>query len=227
MATLAQLEYDIREALKEYTDDSELDSRYIHYLINIKRAKFLKQRLDQLGRKFNNRILQTFCLGTERVSINECGLDLECDTILRTKRKLPDFLQLTDKDAIERIAPSNRLSKKFNLIPKEKASYLSNAYHPNKIKTYLHNDGYLYFISNDDIFLECVSITGVFENPLDLIDYSNCCDCDDQNNTPCIDIDTIEYPLEIELIDIVREDIIRDLLRVKQIPEDKINDSND
>lgn len=227
MSTLAEITYDIREAIKEYTDDSEIDDRYIHYLINIKRAKYLKQRLDQLGRKFNNRTLQTFCLGTEEVSINECGLDLECDTILRTKRKLPDFLQLTDKDAIERIAPSNRLSKKFNLIPKEKAAYLSNAYHPNKIKTYLHNDGYLYFIGGDDIFLECVSITGVFENPLDLVDYSNCCDCDDQTNTSCIDIDNIEYPLQIELIDMVREDIVKDLLRTKQIPEDKINDSND
>jgi len=225
MATLAEITYDIREAIKEYTDDSEIDDRYIHYLINIKRAKYLKQRLDQLGRKFNTRILQTFCLGTEEVSINECGLDLECDTILRTNKTLPQFLQLSDKDAIERISPSNRLSKKFNVIPREKASYLNSSYHPNKIKTYLHNDGYLYFIGGDDIFLECVSITGVFENPLDLQEYKNCCNCED--STQCIDIDTIEYPIQIELIDIIREDIIKDLLRTKQIPEDKLNNSND
>lgn len=224
MSTLAQITYDIREALKEYSDDSELDDRYIQYLINIKRAKFLKQRLDQLGRKFNNAILQTLCLETEEVSANECGLDLDCDTVIRTTKPLPNFLQLTDKDAVERIAPSNMLSKKFNYISREKAPFISNAYHRGPIKTFLHNNGYLYFISDKTIFLECVSVTGVFEDPSELSNYKNCCNCSDAVN--CFDIDNTEYPLQIELIDIVREDIIRELLRTKQVPEDKINNSN-
>lgn len=225
MATLREITYDIREAIKEYSDDSEISDLYIQYLVNIKRAKFLKQKLDQLGRKFNNRILQTLCLETEEVSANECGLDLECETIVRTKEPVPNFLQLTDKDAVERIAPSNMLSKKFNYISREKAPFITNSYHRGPIKTFLHNNGFLYFISDKPIFLECVSISGVFEDPTELSNYKNCCNCNDSNN--CFSIADTEYPLQIELIDIVREDIIKDLLRTKQIPEDKINNSND
>jgi|GEM_PF-3061150 len=225
--TLAELTYDIREAIKEYSDDSELSDRYIQYLITIKRAKFLKQKLDRLGRKFNNRILQTLCVGLEETSVNECGLDLECETILRTKRPLPDLLQLSDKDAIERVAPSNRLAKKFNYIPREKAPYLDSAYHSRGVKTFLHNDGHLYFISDSTLFLECVSVTGVFEDPLDLATFNNCCNCEDTTENSCFDINESDYPVYIELVDMMREEIIRDILRTKQIPEDKMNNSND
>ena len=45
---LSKIIYDIKESLKEYTDDSELDNRYIIHLFNIKRAKYLRQQLNAL-----------------------------------------------------------------------------------------------------------------------------------------------------------------------------------
>jgi len=223
MAKYSEVIYDIREGLKKYTDDSELDDRYIGYLLNAKRAKYLNQKLNQLGRNFNNIVLQTFCLETEVVSANECGLGFECDNMVRTKKPIPETIQLIDKDAIERISPSNRLSQKFNMIPREKAPHYLNSPYSHKIKAFIHNDGHIYFISSKMIFLECVTVSGVFFNPLDLQNYKDCCNCDDSNK--CFDLDVTDYPLQSELLDLVRLEVIKELAGLDNIPEDKDNDA--
>lgn len=227
MATLAQVRYDIREALKDFSDDSELDDRYIDYLLNIKRAKYLKQKIDRLGRGYNNRVLQTLCLETEEVSTNECGLDLSCDKIVRTKLPIPNLLQLSTKDALQRVSNSNKLSQKFNLINRERATLYLNSNFSKKIKAFLHDDNYIYLVSSEPIIIECLSITGIFEDPLSLENYKNCCNCDSTPSNKCFDPNNTEYPLQSELLDIVRTDIINELAKLYNIPEDKENNAED
>jgi len=225
MALIEEIIYDVREGIKEYSDDSEFSNEYILYLYNIKRAKYLKQRLDRLGRKFDNRVLQTLCLELHEVDSNICGIET-CDKILSTKKVVPDFLQLSDKDAIERISPSDQLSKKFNTIPREKAAYYLDSNFSSKIKCYLHDDGHIYLLSSEPIFTNCISITGVFENPLDLKNYKNCCGCED--SLSCYDEMTTNYPLSPDLIDIIRLEIINELTSRKDPRlQDKNNDSDD
>ena len=226
MATLAQIVYDIREAIKDYTDDSELDDRYITYLVNIKREKYLKQRIDRLGRNFNNRILQTLCLDLEEVTTAECGLSLPCSKIVRTTKPLPDLIQLTLNDAIQRVAPADKLSQKFNFINRERAILYLHSNFPKKIKTFLHDDGHLYFISSDKVLSTCISITAVFQDPTELINYSNCCDCNTTVNS-CFDINETEYPIDGELLDLVRAEVINELGRRDSIKEDINNNTKD
>lgn len=227
MASINQVIFDIREALKDYSDDSELSNEYILYLLNIKRAKYLKQRIDQLGRSYNNRVLQTLCLETEEVSINECGLDFDCETIIRTKKPLPQLLQLSTKDALQRVSPSDKLSIKFNLINRERATGYMNSPFNNKIKAFLHDDNHIYLIGNPmPLLLECISVTGVFEDPTELENYSNCCGCN-LETSKCFDYDTTEYPIQIDLLDIIRTDVIQEIAKLKQIKEEQSNNSND
>lgn len=226
MALIEQIIYDVKEGIKEYSDDSEFSNEYILYLYNIKRAKYLKQKLDKLGRKFDNRTLQTLCLELEEVSSNICGIK-GCDKILRTKQTLPKLLQLSDKDAVERISPSNQLSKKYNTIPREKAVYYLNSNFANKIKAYIHNDGHIYLISSEPVLTDCITITGVFEDPLSLKDYKNCCNCNDIIDY-CFDEATTDYPLTPDLLDVIRIEIINELIGKKDPRlQDKDNDSDD
>jgi len=225
MALIEEIVYDVREGIKEYSDDSEFSNEYILYLYNIKRAKYLKQRLDRFGRKFDNRVLQSLCLELHEVSSDMCGLD-GCDKIMTTKRPIPKLLQLSDKDAIERVSPSDQLSKKFNNIPREKAPYYLKSNFANKIKSYLHDDGHIYLISSKPIFTDCISISGVFENPLELKEYKNCCSCDD--SIPCFDEMKTDYPLSPDLLDIIRMEIINELLGRKDPRlQDRSNNSDD
>lgn len=227
MATINEIQYSIREGIKAYSDDHELSNEYIIYLFNLKRSKYLKQRLDRFGRNYDNRTLQTLCVELEEVSSNICGLNLSCEKVLRTKKPLPNFLQLSNGDALQRVGPSDRLSVSFNIISKEQATLFENSYFKKNIKSFLDVDNYLYFLSTEPIFTECVSVTGVFENPLELRDYKNCCDCDDSTDNKCFS-DEDEYPITPELIDIIRLDIIQELLKLSNPNmEDKSNDSDD
>ena len=50
MAKFNEIIYDVREAVKQYSDDSELDDRYIKYLYNNKRSKYLRQDLNNYSK---------------------------------------------------------------------------------------------------------------------------------------------------------------------------------
>lgn len=227
MATLNKIVYDVRETLRQYTDDSEISNRYIIYLYGIKRAKYLRQELNNFQRTTDISVTQTLCLGLEEVSSNECDLNLNCETILKTKKPIPQPLELHTKSAITSVKPTKRISIPFNFITKEKAAYFKNSPFNKGIFAFLDNDKYIYVISqlNTINLLECITVTGVFEDPLDLINYSNCCDCENAN--PCFDEDTVNYPLQPHYIDLIKNEIVKELLRQLQIPEDTKNDSAD
>lgn len=228
--TLDKLVFDVREALKEYSDDSEFSNRYIEYLISVKRAKYLKQELDRFGRKFNNSVLQTFCSPVEVVSSDECGLDVSCNDIARTKISIPTTLQLTTRDSISRVAPSNKMAKPFTFLDRNMAVMSQHSIFQKNIKAFLHDDGYLYFIAPDGIYhFDCVSITGIFEDPTELGKLSKCCDCDDSEevDNSCYDPYGDDYPVPAHMIDLIRLDIIQELTRTESLPQDTENDTQD
>jgi hypothetical protein len=140
---LAKIIYDVRETLKLYTDDGEISDRYITYLYNIKRAKYLRQDLNNFQHTTDLSITQTLCLGLEVVSASQCGLNIECDTILRTKRSIPQPLELHTKVAITNIRSTNRTSIPFNFVPKEKAIFSSFSPFNKSIYAFLDNDKHI------------------------------------------------------------------------------------
>ena len=227
MSKINELIYDVREAVKEFTDDTEFDDRYILYLYNIKRAKYLRQDLNNYQKTTDNSIQQKFCIGLEEVSSNECGVNLTCDTLLRTIKPIPTPLELSSKVAITQVRPTDRLKVNFDFIPLEKAPYIGYGTIGNTIHSFLGLDGYIYVYSKSDDYknLECLTVSGIFEDPLELSNYEDCCNC--TTPTTCFDEDESEYPLQPHYISLIREEIIRDLLRTKQIREDKENDATD
>ena len=227
--TLDKLIYDIREGVNQFSDDTEISDRYITYLLEIKRAKYLRQGLNNFQKTYDNSITQSLCIDLEEVNVNECGLDYECDTILRSTVPIPTPLDLDTNVALKSVKPTNRLAVNFNFITKKRAQYLSGARFNKALYSFLDPDGYIYVVSgegnNHYKLLECLTITGVFTDPLALAEFSNCCGC--TTATPCFDASTTEYPLQPHYIDLIREEIIKALVVKLQIPEDKTNNSND
>jgi hypothetical protein len=221
-----ELIYDVYEAIKAFSDDSEIDQRYIIYLYNIKRAKYLRQDLNNYQKVVDNSITQTLCLKMKEVSINECSVDYSCGSLLRSTQPVPTPIELHSKVAITKVKPITKLGIPFNFITKDKAPYIENAPFNQAIYAFIDVDNYIYAYSKspDYKLLECITVTGVFEDPLSLQNYNNCCDCGDEPIV-CFDEATTTYPLQPHYIDLIRDEIIRDILRTKQIPEDKINDA--
>lgn len=224
---LSKIVYDVRELLSQYTTDSEIDDRYIIHLFNIKRAKYLRQELNNYQRTTDISVTQTLCLELEQVNVNQCGLNIDCDTIVRTKRPIPQPLELHIKSAVTSVRPTNRISYPFIFCSKEKAIYSKHSPFNKSIFAFLDNDKYIYLISESDALnlLECLSVTGVFEDPLELLDYSNCCGC--TINKSCIDYDTINYPIQPHYIDLIKNEIVNELIQKLKLNEDKENNSND
>ena len=48
MSKVNEIIYDVREAVRQTVDDSDISDRYILYLYNIKRSKYLRQDLNNL-----------------------------------------------------------------------------------------------------------------------------------------------------------------------------------
>ena len=226
MAKYNELTYDVREGIKEYTDDSEVDDRYIMYLYGIKRAKYLRQDLNNAQKTNDNSIQQTFCIGLEEVSINECNIQYDCDTILRTKKPIPIPIELHTKVAINRVKPTKRISIPFSFISKERASYVGDSPYSKSIYAFIDTDNYIYLYSKNEAYklIECLSVTGVFADPLSLSSYCDSCEgCDSE----CYDEENDEYPLQPHYIDLIREEIVMEYLKKLNIPTDKTNDGED
>jgi hypothetical protein len=224
---LSKLIYDVREKVNQFVDDSNIDDRYIEYLYQIKRSKYLRQDLNNLQRSIDVVITQTLCLEVEEVEATECPTDLSCEKILRTVKPIPKPLELHLNVALTSVKPVTKLGVPFSFVTKERAVHFQHSPFKNKIFAFLDNDYHIYFVSTSESLslLECISITGIFDDPLELREYKNCCSCDD--SPVCFDRETTDYPITSHHIDLISEEIVQQLIRKLQIPEDKINNSDD
>ena len=224
---ISKLIYDVRTAIRDTVDDSKFSDRYLIYLYNLKRSKYLRNDANNLQKLIDNSILQKFCMELEEVTVNECGLDYECGTIMRTVETIPIPLELHLRSAITEVKPSVKITKPFNFVNKERAVWSQYSPFAESIYAFLDVDNYIYLVSKSETvkMIDCITVTGIFEDPLELQNYKNCCGCDDAK--PCFDENETEYPLQAHHIDAVRLEIVRDLIGTMRLPEDEINDAND
>lgn len=222
---LNKIIYSVKEDLKDYTEDSELSNEYITYLYNIKRANYIRQDLNNYQKTTDLSITQSLCLELELVSVNECGLDFECDKILRSKQKVPNTLDLHLKSSIISVKPTNRISIPFNFTTKQKVVYSKFSKFNNAIFSFLDDDGYIYLLSENTghKLIDCITVTGIFEDPLELANYKNCCGCQDSLN--CFDESLTDYPLQAHYIDLIRKEIVEERLKLLGVQIDKNNNS--
>ena len=225
--TISKIIYDIRTAIRDTVDDTRFSNKYILHLYNLKRSKYLRNDANNLQKLIDNSILQKFCMEMEEVSVNECGLDYDCDTIIRSKTTIPTPLELHLKSAITEVKPSVKITKPFNFVNKERAVWSQYSPFAESIYAFLDVDKKIYLISKSETvkLIDCITVTGIFEDPLELQNYKNCCGCEDAK--PCFDENETEYPLQAHHIDSIRNEIIQTLIGSLNIPEDKINNSND
>lgn len=224
---LDKLIYDIREGVRAYTDDSEIDDRYIIFLYDTEREFFIRQELNNFQRNNDTLISQTLCLELIEVSDDECESG-DCTTIMRTKKPIPKPIDLHTKPAIFKVKPTKKLAVPFYFISKEKATYYTDA--PFKgVYAFLDNDYHIYVVGTSEAvkLLECISVTGVFSSPLDLVEYKKCCKCPDSQINVCFDPLEEDYPVPGHLIKVIRKEVINSILVKLGIPADNINNSDD
>lgn len=223
---LKDIIYRIREQIKETFDDSKVTDDYLANLFNTKRAFFIRREYNQLQRSIDNDVKQTIVMELEEAEAEDCDCGY-ADVILRTVKPLPHTIELHNQNLITRVASPDHLAASFSFITTDRAPYVGkNTFTKRNIFTYLHSNGHIYVFRRDKDTdwknLDFISVTGVFDNPLEVGEF-----LDPSTKEPYFNYETDNYPVKQWMVDFVIQEIVKELVGLKQVPEDNENNAID
>jgi hypothetical protein len=224
MLPLVDLHSQLDEALNVNNSDSIFATELYTDLINEQRALFIRNEYNR-KRELDPNIQQSFCEDLELVDPHNCPcteIPIGCK-ILRTKRPIPNSIELHHKKTITSVGPIIITERRFTLIDYDRVPYIGNGRTTSKaIYAFLY-DNYIYVISKKESvkLLKKIAIRGIWEDPTAVAEFVNC----DENNICWKPTDP--YPLNQWMWAYVKEQVIQQLLRKRQIPEDDSNNAQD
>lgn len=196
--------------------------RLIYFYLLRYRARLIRERVRR-NQSLSSWNYQTIdCIPLVSTDTSECPCNPKSGCIwLKTKYPIPKPLHrlksVTSDDGqiTYNYSEWERLKSKINSRFKaqnKKAFYT--------IKT--RNDGtYLYLYNK--IHTKTITLTGIFENPLQIQYYPGC----DGKTVDCPDPMNEEFILDPDLLPLVYDLALNQLLRAKQLSSDILNDDND
>jgi aspartate carbamoyltransferase regulatory subunit len=222
MSSLNKIVFSIWEKIRpEISDDDAISKRQIKDVVNIHRAMLLRRELNK-NRTIHPSVVQDLgCVPMEEVDSAECcEINSDC-TIVRTKQRIPNPIELYNKEGFTRVGPVDKKGKPFSLVPYNRAIFATYSRFTghNKIFAYYLNDR-IYLVSNNPYVnaITHINIRGVFEDPEEASNFITC------DNVPCWTDDS-EYPMMDWMRPMLEEMAIKSLLPVAiQIPTDGTND---
>lgn len=219
--TLNEAIYDIRNAIRQYADDSSIDNREIIFEINKQRAIFLKNKYNQGIKHISPTVIQPICMDVELADADECDCADSGCFVMRTVEKLPSTLDLNKKEGVTRVSGVNILNQSFSFVSQDKAinSGHNRFTKTNSIYSFLHPNGHIYIKSYNKMvkMLECIVVHAILENPLDAEPFNT--------GDYCFDYDK-EYPMKLSTDGYIFKMIVNRFLMQLGIPEDIINNAN-
>lgn len=223
--TTEEIIYSVREAIRQHSDDSEITDRLIMFEFALQRAVYLRNEYNKMNRTIDEDYKQQLCMELEIAPIEDCGCTPNTDCYaLRTKEKLPEVLEMHNKDGITRIGPANNKYKwGFSYVPYNRFLLVGNGkYDKDRIYATRLNDDKIYIKSSNPLFktMTHISVTAVFENPQEAANFVDC-----NTGDACFDWDKSNYPIKNHSMSYITEMVINKLVRTLQLPEDKVNDA--
>lgn len=223
MLPLTDLHSQLDEALNINNADSVFSPLYYTDLINEQRALFIRNEYNK-KRTLDPNIQQTIgCMELELVEAHTCCEDIPVGCkILRTKKPIPNTIEFHHTKGITSIGPILMTEKRFTLIDFSRVPYVGSGRTNQKAIYAFLLDSYIYVFSKDPFVktLTKIAIRGIFEDPTALADFNTC------EGKPCWSTKDI-YPLNQWMWAYVKEQVIQQLFRKRQIPLDNNNNARD
>jgi hypothetical protein len=225
MATLNEIAYDLLSIVRpQLSDDSELDIRQIKFWIHNQRALFIRNELNR-SRTIDADIIQTICAELEEVDASDCcGIDLGCN-ILRTKKQIPETIELHNKQGIVRVGPVNKTKKGFSFVEYDRVPFLEHARFTGNMVFAFQHDNYIYIYTKDPRYqeMEAITIRGIFEDPSEAGEFRT---CGDNGGEACYTDDS-EYPIKSWMIPGLKQAILQsNLVMTAQAETQQADDAN-
>lgn len=208
------------DELQLLSDDATFTEEHIIFLANKYRAFLLKKNYTDLKKEIPESNYQEVCLNLEVVNGVEGD---ECSNVyLRSIEKIPNMLPV----GVPRISARDFLAGEITYVSRERMKYVGyNKWLKNIIYATLGPEGKLYLKSSNpqSLYLEGVSLSGIFEDPEEAAKQA-CEGTDGNDNCDILDND---YPLEEALIPLAIELIVKELGNSIYRPADEENNAND
>lgn len=237
--TKREIIFTILEKLKIESDDSDLTQEFVSALIDLTRAKLIKQTYGNKEWNIPIELRQELCLSLSPVSSVD---GISCSgTILRTDDIIPKGISVKGADgAVLRIKRFDRKQLQINIVPIERLPLIGhNPFTSGMTYGAIDSDRRVYLLSGQKqhSFLEYIKVEGIYENPDDIwalkcgdaatsTSVAKSTEINHNADVPCEPWDE-QYPLEASMIDDVVEIIIQQLIRREKMPEDNLNDAED
>lgn len=209
MVTINELTFDLLGVLRaggaNITDDEGVTLRQIAFWVKNTRSLLIRQQLSK-RQSISDNITQTIkCLDMSPTDASTC-----CDVssncfMIKSNLRIPTPIESNQKDLIERVMPQIVGARSYPFIPYARAAYWGNSpFNKNQPASFLYN-GYLYIMNSD--FIDKVTIQGVFEDPEELANFSNC------EGDPCYTQDD-RYPISNHMIETMKKMIVDSNFRI-------------
>ena len=213
MATYRELIYSVLDRIKAISDDSIITEDHVIFTIDKVRAALLYQKYGEVKREVIESNYQTLCLDLEQVTNSDvCG-----EIYMRTTKSIPSLLNIGNTS----IYPLDFYKGNIAFVSRERMKYVGyNKLLQNVIYASLNPDGRVYLKSKNPqfLYLEKISVTGVFENAMEAsqLECSQICE-------HWVRI----VPIEEDLIPVLIETVVKDLLGALYRPADEQNNMSD
>ena len=224
MLSLEDLHAQLDEALAINSIESTFSYDYYTDLINGQRALFMRNEYNR-NRSIDPYVLQDIsCLELELVNPIDCCIDVpsECK-VLRTKKTVPNTIELYFTKGIATVGSADILKPRFVLIDYSRVPYIGHGRTTQKaVYAFLYNQ-YMYVVSKDSSvnLLKYITVRGIFENPTELTEYVSCVD-----GKPCYKTSD-PYPINMWMWEYIKPQILQQLMQKSAMPLDNSNDAND
>lgn len=207
------------------SDDSRLYSAHIYSKLISIRSLLLNQKYSKKQRISYSSYQLLACIEMVKVKPGDCPCipSLGCK-VLRTPFPLPLPINSLDGEIIQSVS-SIEGSIEFSKSSWEEQKYKKGRKYTSNKPEYFIRDNYLY-ISVKGSSPEVISITGLFRDPLEVLDYPGLCsDCEDCN---CDSFFEQEFPIDSDLEDALIQMSSEELVNMfLNIPADNNNNSSD
>lgn len=217
--TKTQLSYDllnIRNLSESADDNSAL--RQMGFWIDNTRAFLLSQDYDK-KHTINPDNVQTLpCEQVIEIDRSLCPCEVVDCTILRTKNQMPNFLETNYKNLLLRVKSVDIKSMNISIVEFPRVPFIgANKFSKNLSVCFIHNH-YIYILSN--VFIDKISVEGVFETPEELLDYKSC------TGQSCYTPD-MPYPMSRTMVDMMKKLIADTNFRLTKELVDAVNNAKD
>ena len=225
MLTLEDLQAQLDESLAINSIESSYSYDFYTDLINEQRSLWLRNEYNK-NRRIDPYVIQELsCLELELVDPIQCCIAVptgQCQ-VLRTKKKIPNTIELYFKKGITTVGPADILKPRFVVIDYSRVPFIGHGRTTQKsIYTFLYNE-YLYVISRDPAVkgIKYINLTGIFEDPTSLLAYVSCVD-----GTTCWS-SSARYPINQWMWTYIKPIILQQLMQKGAAPLDDMNDAQD